>query len=47
MSEIHEENKNSEINLLRVRSMMKSLKGPSNEELSSIKCEIFGARRNK
>lgn len=47
MSEIHEENKNSEINLLRVRSMMKTLKGNANEELSKIKCEIYGARRNK
>jgi hypothetical protein len=47
MSEIHEENKNSEIHLLKVRTLMRSLKGPANEELDNVKCEIYGSRRNK
>jgi hypothetical protein len=47
MSEISEENKNSEINLLKVRSLYKSLKGRGNDEIESIKAEIYGARRNK
>ena len=47
MNKIHEENKSSEINMLKVKQMMNSLNKPVNQDLSNVKCEIYGARRNK
>jgi hypothetical protein len=47
MSKVSEESKSNEINLLKVRNLYKSLKNNSNEEIETIKCEIYGARKNK
>ncbi len=47
LGQIHEENQNSEINLLRVRTLAQSLKKQVNEELSEARCEVYGARINK
>lgn len=47
LSQIHQENQSSEINLLRVRTLAQSLNKQVNEDLESIKCEVMGARINK
>jgi hypothetical protein len=38
--QIHRENQNSEINLLRVRTLAQSLRKDSHNELADVRCEI-------
>jgi hypothetical protein len=47
MTKVSEESKSNEINLLKVKNLYNSLKGNSNEEIGRLKCEIYGARKNK
>ncbi len=51
MSAIHQENHDSEINMLKVKHLVGSLKKgkpePTKEAITERKCEIYGARRNK
>ena len=48
MSRINQENQESEINLLRVRTLAQSLKKKGTEsEFSDARCEVYGTRHNK